>query len=82
MKEIGPGGWGTSLLPLLFDQPMAWAVGLLGLHIEIDEIEIDALVIEILVFVNNQQHKNGRSFNTHWTYLKLQLSQNVEERNS
>ena len=33
-------------------------------------------------FVNNQQHKNDISVNTHLAYLKLQLSQNVEERDS
>ena len=30
-------------------------------------------------FVSRQQHKND---NTHLAYLELQLSQNVEERNS
>ena len=34
------------------------------------------------VFTNNQQYKNGISVNTHLDDLKLQFSQNVEERNS
>ena len=33
-----------------------------------------------LVFVNNQQHKNDISANTHFAYLKSQLFQNVDER--
>ena len=33
-------------------------------------------------FVNNQQLKNYISVNTYLAYLKLQLSQNIEERNS
>ena len=29
--------------------------------------------------INNQQHKNDTSVNTHFAYLKLQLCQSAEE---
>ena len=35
-----------------------------------------------LAIINNDLHKNGIFVNTHLAYLKLQLSQKVEERNS
>ena len=43
---------------------------------------LKCLADTIVFFVNNQQHKNGISVIIRLAYLKLQLSQYVEERDS